>query len=152
MSDARTDEQTAREGHAIRSTGGTWRPRLKSGGKPKAKAGLAIERYFTRANEDPFAAVEWELRDAKIGSETGDVIFEQTGVEMPKSWSQLATNVVVSKYFRGHVGTPEREHSVKQLIGRVVGRLREWGDASGYFKTAADSEAFRDVLTHVLVT
>ena len=152
MSDARTDEQTAREGHAIRSTGGTWRPRLKSGGKPKAKAGLAIERYFTRANEDPFAAVEWELRDAKIGSETGDVIFEQTGVEMPKSWSQLATNVVVSKYFRGHVGTPEREHSVKQLIGRVVGRLREWGDASGYFKTAADSEAFRDELTHVLVT
>ena len=61
------------------------------------------------------------------------MIFEQTDVEMPKSWSQLATNVVVSKYFRGHVGTPEREHSVKQLIGRVVGRLASGAKASGYF-------------------
>ena len=69
---------------------------------------------------------------------SGEVVFEQTDVEVPKSWSQLATNVVVSKYFRGHVGTPEREHSVKQLIGRVVGKLREWGDASGYFATPDD--------------
>jgi len=134
---------------AIRSTSGTWKPRLRSGGrKPK---GLAIERYFTRAGDDPFENVEWELRSAKIQNENGETIFEQTDVEMPKSWSQLATNVVVSKYFRGHVGTPERERSVKQLVGRVVGRLREWGDASGYFATPADGDAFRDELTHVLL-
>ena len=152
MSDARSDDPALCAAQAVRSTNGTWRPRLRKGGKPRAGAGLTIERYFTRPDEDPFAAVEWELCSAKIASETGEVLFEQTGVEMPKGWSQLATNVVVSKYFRGHVGTPERESSVKQLIGRVVGRLREWGDASGYFKTAADGDAFRDELTHVLVT
>ena len=152
MSDARSDDQALCDAQAVRSTSGTWRPRLRKGGKPKAKAGLAIERYFTRPDEDPFAAVEWELRSAKIESEAGEVLFEQTDVEMPKSWSQLATNVVASKYFRGHVGTPERESSVKQLIGRVVGRLREWGDASGYFRSAADGDTFRDELTHVLMT
>ena len=143
MSDATSDVQ------AIRSTSGTWKPRLRTTGKkPK---GLALERYFTRAGDDPFDGVEWELRSAKIQNESGEAIFEQTDVEMPKSWSQLATNVVVSKYFRGHVGTPERERSVKQLVGRVVGRLREWGDASGYFATPADGDTFRDELTHVLL-
>jgi len=152
VSHARTDDQALCDAQAVRSTSGTWRPRLRKGGKPKAKAGLAIGRYFTRPDEDPFAAVEWELGSARIASEAGEVLFEQTCVEMPKSWSQLAINVVVSKYFRGHVGTPERESSAKQLIGRVVGRLREWGDASGYFKTVADGDTFRDELTHVLVT
>jgi ribonucleoside-diphosphate reductase alpha chain len=135
---------------AIRSIGGTWRPDPPArdrGGRER----MTLDRYFTRAGESPFDAVEWELRSAKIQNESGEAIFEQTDVEMPKSWSQLATNVVVSKYFRGHVGTPERERSVRQLIGRVVGRLREWGDASGYFATPADGDTFRDELTHVLL-
>jgi ribonucleoside-diphosphate reductase alpha chain len=91
------------------------------------------------------------LRSAVTG-EGGEVVFEQRDVEIPKSWSQLAANVVVSKYFRGNLDAPDRERSVKQLIGRVVGKIREWGDASGYFATPSDSQAFADELTHVLVT
>jgi ribonucleoside-diphosphate reductase alpha chain len=132
----------------VRSTNGTWRPRPSGGRKPR---GVAVPRHFTRAGEDPFAPLEWELRCARIQSESGETLFEQPGVEVPKSWSQLATNVVVSKYFRGHVGTPEREHSVRQLIGRVVARLHEWGQGSGYFRTEEDGQAFRDELTHVMV-
>jgi ribonucleoside-diphosphate reductase alpha chain len=113
---------------------------------------VKVPRYFTRPGEDPFDAVEWELRSARISNEKGETVFEQTDVEVPSSWSQLATNVVVSKYFRGHIGTPEREHSVKQLIGRVVGRIVEWGEASGYFRTPEDRDAYRDELTHILVT
>jgi len=121
-------------------------------GRRRAPLGLVVPRHSTRAGEDPFDAVEWELRCAKITSEQGETVFEQRDVEVPKSWSQLATNVVVSKYFRGHVGTPEREHSVKQLIGRVVGRITEWGEASGYFRTEEDRDAYRDELTYILVT
>jgi len=119
---------------------------------PRGPRGLQIPRCFTRAGEDPFAAVEWDRRSARIVNEEGQPVFEQQGVEVPKSWSQLATNVVVSKYFRGHVGTPEREHSVRQLVGRVVGRLREWGEGAGYFRTPEDAQAFSDELTHILVT
>jgi len=114
-------------------------------------SGLTIERYFTRPGEDPFDCVEWELRSATIANEKGETVFEQTDVEMPKSWSQLATNVVVSKYFRGHIGTPERETSVRQLIGRVVRRIREWGEEGGYFATEVDAQAFADELTHLLL-
>jgi ribonucleoside-diphosphate reductase alpha chain len=114
--------------------------------------GLRIPRHFTTPGANPFDQVEWELRTARITNEQGEVVFEQTDVEVPKRWSQLATNVVASKYFRGHVGTPAREHSVKQLIGRVVARIREWGDASGYFRSPEDSQAFSDELTHVLLT
>ena len=113
--------------------------------------GVSVPRHFTRAGEDPFASVEWELRSAKITNEQGEIVFEQTDVEVPKGWSQLATNVVVSKYFRGHVGTPERERSVRQLIGRVVGRLREWGEASSYFRTPEDAQAFADELSAILL-
>jgi len=120
--------------------------------EPRKTRGLTVQRHFTRPGEDPFACVEWDLRSAKISDEQGQSVFEQTDVEVPKEWSQLATNVVVSKYFRGHVGTPERERSVKQLIGRVVGKLREWGEQGGYFRTQADAEAFSDELTHTLVT
>ncbi len=74
-----------------------------------AVAGLRFERYFTTPGVDPFDAVEWELRDAVITDERGEKVFEQNGVEVPKTWSQTATNVVVSKYFRGQLGTPERE-------------------------------------------
>ena len=83
---------------------------------------LTIERYFTTAGEHPFDAVEWELRDARIGH--GDrVAFEQRDVEFPKSWSQNATNIVAQKYFRGQVGSPEREHSVKEMVSRVAGTI-----------------------------
>ena len=118
----------------------------------RASPGLAIPRYFTEAGADPFDSVEWDLRNAKISNERGETVFEQTDVEMPKSWSQLATNVVVSKYFRGHIGSPGRERSVKQLIGRVVAKIRAWGDASGYFRSSQDGDTFSDELTHILVT
>ena len=123
-----------------------------SGPDRQRPRGVSVPRHFTRAGEDPFASVEWELRSAKITNEQGEVVFEQTDVEIPKSWSQLATNVVVSKYFRGHVGTPERERSVRQLVGRVVGRLREWGESSGYFRTPDDAQAFSDELTVILLS
>jgi len=113
--------------------------------------GLTIERHFTRAGEHPYDQIEWELRDATITDEKGEAVFEQKDVEIPKRWSQLATNVVVSKYFRGHVGTPERERSVRQLIDRVVGRIREWGERSHYFRTPEDAEIFSDELTDILV-
>ena len=113
--------------------------------------GLEIPRYFTQPGSHPFDGVEWELRSAKITNEKGEIVFEQTDVEVPKDWSLLATNVVVSKYFRGHVGTPERERSVKQLIGRVVQRIASWGEEGGYFRTPADAQSFADELTYLLV-
>jgi len=115
------------------------------------REGVTVQRYFTEAGEDPMASVEWELRSARITNEKGEVVFEQTDVEVPASWSQLATNVVVSKYFRGHLGSPERERSVKQLVGRVVDRIRGWGEGSGYFKTPEDAQAFADELAFLLV-
>ena len=113
--------------------------------------GLSIERHFTTPDVDPFETVGWELRSAVITNEKGEAVFEQNDVEIPDGWSQLATNVVVSKYFRGHVGTPERETSVRQLIGRVVGRIREWGEEGGYFATEKDARAYADELTYLLV-
>ena len=94
---------------------------------PAASQGLQFERLFTTAGVDPFDEIEWETRDARISNEKGDVIFEQVGVEVPKAWSQTATNVVVSKYFRGQLGAPERESSVRQLIGRVTDTMTAWG-------------------------
>jgi hypothetical protein len=113
--------------------------------------GLTIERRFTRAGVDPFDAIEWERRTAIITDERGRVVFEQHDVEVPAFWSQLATNVVVSKYFRGQLGTPERETSVRQVIGRVVDTLTEWGTQMRYFATQADADAFRDELKHLLL-
>jgi ribonucleoside-diphosphate reductase alpha chain len=111
---------------------------------------LAIERFFTSPGTHPFDAVEWELRDARIGH--GDrVAFEQEGVEFPKSWSQNATNIVAQKYFRGQIGNPAREHSVKQMIGRVAGTIANWGRERGYFASDADGEAFEHELTHILL-
>ncbi len=93
----------------------------------KSAPGLEYSRYFSREGVDPFDEIEWELRSAVIGSEKGEVVFEQRDVEIPKFWSQLATNIVVSKYFRGTLGTPSRERSVKQLIGRVVDHHHRMG-------------------------
>ena len=119
--------------------------------KSQASTGLEFPRFFTAAGSDPFDLVEWELRDAIIGNEKGTVVFEQRGVEMPKSWSQQATNIVVSKYFRGHVGSPEREQSVKQLIGRVVDTITGWARKQKYFASDAALQAFSDDLKFLLV-
>src|SRR5437763_6950478 len=113
--------------------------------------GIGVDRFFTRSGVDVYDTCEWETRSAVISNERGDVVFEQTGVEMPKFWSQMATNVVVSKYFRGHIGSAERESSVRQLIGRVVRTITGWGREGGYFSTEADGDNFRDELTHILL-
>ncbi len=120
---------------------------------PEATAprGLTVARRFVPAGIDPYDTVEWEIRSAVISGEGGETVFEQRDVEVPKPWSQLATNVVVSKYFRGPLGTPERERSVRQLIGRVVSTVGEWGEAQGYFATPGDRAAFTDELTHLLL-
>ena len=114
--------------------------------------GLQIERRFTKPGVHPFDEVEWELRTAAITNEKGEVVFEQTDVEIPKNWSQMATNVVVSKYFRGQIGKPERERSAKQLIGRVVDTITGWGKEQGYFASPDDAEAFEHELAYLLVT
>jgi ribonucleoside-diphosphate reductase alpha chain len=111
---------------------------------------LEIKRFFTTPGTHPFDAVEWERRDARIGH--GDrVAFEQEGVEFPKSWSQNATNIVSQKYFRGQIGNPAREHSVKQMIGRVAGTIAGWGAERGYFASSEDAEVFEHELTHILL-
>ncbi len=115
------------------------------------RRGFQLRRHFTRLGVDPYSTVEWERRSAVISGEKGDVVFEQHDVEIPKSWSQLATNVVVSKYFRGTLGTPQRESSVRELIGRVVRTMRGWGEGQGYFATPADAETFADELTYLLL-
>jgi len=114
-------------------------------------AGLTFQRHFTAADQPPFDVAAWERRSAVIQDEKGRVVFEQHEVEMPAGWSQLATNVVVSKYFRGAIGSPEREVSVRQMIGRVVRTIRGWGEAQGYFATPADADVFADELTHLLL-
>jgi ribonucleoside-diphosphate reductase alpha chain len=116
-----------------------------------ARPGLRFARRFVPAGVNPYDTVEWEIRSAVISGESGETVFEQRDVEMPRTWSQLATNVVVSKYFRGPLGTPQRERSVRQLIGRVVDTIGEWGDAQGYFATPDDRRTFTDELTHLLL-
>ncbi len=113
--------------------------------------GLVFERYFTDGKASPFDRVEWEKRTAQIGNEKGVTIFKQEGVEVPKSWSQTATNIVTSKYFHGKPGTPEREGSVRQLISRVVNTIVRWGEEGGYFADEGSRDAFKDELTHLLV-
>jgi ribonucleoside-diphosphate reductase alpha chain len=113
--------------------------------------GLVFERYFTDGKVTPFDRVEWEKRIALIGNEKGVTIFKQEGVEVPKGWSQTATNIVTSKYFHGKPGSAEREGSVQQLIGRVVNTIVKWGQEGGYFADDASRDAFRDELTHLLV-
>src|SRR3954466_3768096 len=107
--------------------------------------GVTVERYFTEAGTHPFDLVEWEIRDAEVGK------FKQEGVEFPVSWSQNATNIVAQKYFRGRLDSPERESSVKQMIGRVAGTIAGWGREGGDFASDEDAQAFEDELTHILL-
>ncbi len=125
-----------------RTTTGTQDAR--AGGK---QTGMVVPRVFSTEGVSPFDQVEWDLRTAAIKDERGRVIFEQTDCEIPKGWSQLATNVVVSKYFYGEVNTPEREASVRQLIDRVTRTISDWGREDGYFATEADADHFYDELT-----
>jgi ribonucleoside-diphosphate reductase alpha chain len=113
--------------------------------------GLEFPRFFTLPGVDPFDEVEWEIRAAVIGNEKGKVVFEQRDVEIPKFWSQQATNIVVSKYFRGQLGTAERERSVKQLIGRVVDTITGWARAQKYFASEDALMSFSHELKHLLV-
>ena len=117
----------------------------------EVRTGLEFERYFTDGQTSPFDAVEWERRVALIGNEKGKTIFRQEDVEVPKTWSQTATNIVASKYFHGKLNTPERENSVRQLISRVVDTIVGWGGKGGYFANTPARDAFRDELTHLLV-
>jgi ribonucleoside-diphosphate reductase alpha chain len=103
---------------------------------------LQIHRQFCPADTDPFQTVQWETRSAAIKDESGKVLFQQTDCQIPKSWSQLASNVVVSKYFYGEPGTAQRERSVQQLIHRVTRTIADWGIADGYFATVEDGETF----------
>ncbi|MFO7607803.1 MAG: vitamin B12-dependent ribonucleotide reductase [Candidatus Krumholzibacteriia bacterium] len=113
--------------------------------------GLTIERRFTVEGVHPFDAIAWERRTAIIANDKGETLFRQDDCEIPRSWTQLATNVVVSKYFRGGMGTPERETSVRQLVGRVADTVTGWGLKDGYFATDRDAEAFQAELTYLLV-
>jgi ribonucleoside-diphosphate reductase alpha chain len=113
-------------------------------------ANLAVRRLFTIAGRDPFDEVEWEIRDALIPGKNGPA-FEQKDVEFPKFWSQTATNIVAQKYFRGRMSSPERERSVKQMIGRIVGTVGTWGRDGGYFADEDEAQTFEDELKAILV-
>jgi ribonucleoside-diphosphate reductase alpha chain len=126
-------------------------PQAAAGDAARPRLGLPVPRRFTSAGVHPFDEIDWEIRSAQITNERGELVFEQTDVEVPKFWSQMATNIVVSKYFRGTIGTQERENSVRQLIGRVAGTIGRWGRENGYFATPEDAEAFEAELTHLLL-
>jgi ribonucleoside-diphosphate reductase alpha chain len=132
--------------------------KLKDARRPvpaSERVGVEFPRYFTshlEGGKTPYDEVKWELRTASIGNDKGAVIFEQRDVEVPIDWSQTATNIVVSKYFYGKIGSEERETSVRQLIGRVVDTIAGWGGSQGYFRTSADTDNFRNELSHLMLT
>ena len=125
----------------------SWAP----GAETASKRGITVKRLFTKAGVHPFDEIEWEMRTASIQNDKGKVIFEQRNVEVPKDWTQTATNIVASKYFHGKLGTPERESSVRQLISRVADTIAQWGVEGGYFRSEEDAKSFHDELTHILV-
>src|SRR3989441_6668484 len=116
------------------------------------RSGLSFKRYFTKDGVHPFDQVEWEIRDAVIPNfKEGGNAFEQLGVEFPITWSQNATNIVAQKYFRGPLGTPQRERSVRQLVDRVADTISAWGWKDGYFASDEDRDVFNLELKHLLV-
>ncbi|MCX7591557.1 MAG: vitamin B12-dependent ribonucleotide reductase, partial [Kiritimatiellae bacterium] len=119
--------------------------------QPGQGKGLRVGRMLTQKGTDPFDKIEWERRTALITDDKGKVIFVQDNVEVPKSWSMLATNVVASKYFYGPMGGGEREYSVRQLIHRVARTITDWGVEAGYFAGHDEAEAFYDELAAICV-
>ncbi|HEX4936742.1 MAG TPA: hypothetical protein VFV33_26355, partial [Gemmatimonadaceae bacterium] len=114
---------------------------------------IGIRRMFTTEGVHPYDLVEWERRDARmIDWRTGAPTFEQLGVEVPATWSVNATNILAQKYFRGAVGSPGREWSLKQVVDRIVDTITEWGERDGYFTDAREAAAFRDELKYLMVT
>ena len=114
---------------------------------------IGITRHFTSSGKRPYDQVQWERRDARISNwKDGTVAFEQLGVEFPVGWSLNATNIVAQKYFRGTIGTPERESSLRQVIDRVADTISTWGVEGGYFVNPHEVEAFNDELKYILVT
>ncbi len=126
----------------------------ESAAQPKAARhrGLSLQRHFTNPRVSPYDEVQWEQRSALIQNEKGEMIFEQKEIEVPRDWSQTATNIVASKYFHGKINSPERERSVRALVARVAETLRDWGLADGYFKSDEDARIFHDELVHLLIT
>ncbi|MFT5316305.1 MAG: ribonucleoside-diphosphate reductase alpha chain, partial [Candidatus Krumholzibacteriia bacterium] len=123
-----------------------------AGDKSRVKGrGLAMERRYTTEGQHPYDEFEWEMRSAIISNDKGETLFRQDNCEIPAAWTQMATNVVVSKYFRGGQGTPDREHSVRQLIDRVADTVADWGIKDNYFVSGQDGEIFRDELKSILV-
>ncbi|MBU1196955.1 hypothetical protein KJ765_00430 [Candidatus Micrarchaeota archaeon] len=110
-----------------------------------------FQRYFTEKGLNPFDAIEWEKRNATISDARGNVIFNQDQVEIPKAWSQTACNIAVSKYFRGRLGTPERETSARDMVGRVAQTIAGWGSNNGYFRSTEEAETFEHELAYLLV-
>src|SRR5207342_2490411 len=133
--------------HPVENPRGEARPSVPA----EKRQGLTFRRYFTKVGRHPYDELSWEQRSAVINDERGQPVFEQHGIEVPTTWSQTATNIVASKYFRGQLGAADRETSVRGLIARVVDTIRSWADAQGYFATADDLTAFADELTHLLV-
>ncbi len=119
--------------------------------EPSSSRGLRIARYFTTPGQHPFDGLEWDYRTAVLSNDKGEVIFEQSDVEAPAAWSQMSLNVVASKYLAGGSNTPERETSIRQLIGRVTGTITRWGTELGYFDSEAAATTFEMELTHLLV-
>ncbi|MHB1526351.1 MAG: vitamin B12-dependent ribonucleotide reductase [Candidatus Dormibacteria bacterium] len=133
-------------------SGGSQEGTLNGSAAPATKReGLRVERHFSEPGVHPFDTIQWEHRTAGIANEKGEAVFTQEDVEVPAAWSQLATNVVVSKYFRGLQGSPQREHSVRQLISRVADTIRDWGRRGGYFASDEDLEIFHAELCAILV-
>ncbi len=138
----------------VKITGPEKNPAVSGGGSQGGKAnrkGLTFRRYFTKPGVHPFDEIEWEFRSAVISNERGETIFEQKEIEVPKSWSMTATNVVVSKYFHGKLGTPDRETSVRQIVERVARTITGWGKAQNYFAAPEDADIFYSELVFLLV-
>ena len=119
--------------------------------EPVYGKGITLERFYTKPGVSPCDEIAWERRNATITNDKGTVVFEQKDVEIPKAYSQTATNIIVAQYFRGRLGTPGRETSVRQVVERVAKTIAGWGRNYGYFLTPADADAFEAELTSILV-
>ena len=149
MSEDRTSDSNVNE--SVNSKLQAWTSPSSAENPSSRPEKLVVKRNFSDPAIHPFDQIEWEKREAKIADDDGTVIFEQKDIEVPAFWSQLATKVVVSKYFYGDASAGERESSVKQLVHRVTRTIADWGKADGYFATDEDAENFYGDLTWLCV-